>query len=198
VLPEQQPERPSVTVCVWPRPFDWLFDWVAVFDAGAQTLLPLFWLTSPALKKALLPPLVTTGAEVAVWSALFSPVFDCRASWLTSPFDPEQQLEPPATDWVWPRPFDWSFDWVALFEAGAQTLLPLFWLTVSPLPPPHGVHELPQPFPAATFGPLTTTGADLAVWFAVLLPELDWSADCDVSPEWLEQHELPPSATVWL
>ncbi|TMK69288.1 MAG: hypothetical protein E6G50_12810 [Actinobacteria bacterium] len=88
------------------------------------------------------------------------------------------------------------FDCVAEFDAGAYTALPLFWET--PPPPPHGLQALcPQPFATATFGPLTTTGAEYALWSAELLPELDWSADCETSPPCLwQQRPLP--ATVWL
>ena len=76
-------------------------------------------------------------------------------------------------------------------------MFPLFWFTV-PSSPPHREHsEWPHPFAMATFGPLYTTGAEYALWVVELLPEFDWSADCD-APEWFEQHELPPSATVWL
>jgi hypothetical protein len=59
---------------------------------------------------------------------------------------------------------------VAVFEVDALTSLPLFWVVV-PLPP-QGLQELPLAI--ATFGPLSTTGADVAFWLA----EFDPSFDC--------------------
>jgi hypothetical protein len=78
---------------------------------------------------------------------------------------------------------DCVFDWVAVLWFEASTQLPLFWLTF----PPVGAHGLQvsctQPLPTATFGPLTTTGAEKPLWFASLLAEFDWSAVCETSPE---------------
>ena len=53
-----------------------MFDWLALLDVEASTLLPLFWLTSPPFRTATFGPLATTGFEVAYWSAVFSASFD--------------------------------------------------------------------------------------------------------------------------
>jgi hypothetical protein len=72
---------------------------------------------------------------------------------------------------------DWSFVCVAVFVADASRVLPLFCVVV-PLPA-HGEHELP--LASATLGPLTTTGADVAVWLELFEPSIDCVAVCDVS-----------------
>ncbi|TMK69289.1 MAG: hypothetical protein E6G50_12815 [Actinobacteria bacterium] len=63
-----------------------------------------------------------------------------------------------------------------MFVADASTVLPLFCVVV-PLPP-QGEHELP--LASATFGPLTTTGSDVADWLALFEPSFDCVAVCDV------------------
>src|SRR5436305_13122966 len=54
-------------------------------------------------------------------------------------------------------------------------MLPLFWFVVPP--PPQGLHELP--LATAMFGPLTTIGSDVPLWFAVLEPSFDCVAVCE-------------------
>jgi len=68
--------EPRSTVCLWPSEFVCVFDCVAVLWFDASTRLPLFWLTSPPFRKATFLPLVTTGADEADWSALFSDQLD--------------------------------------------------------------------------------------------------------------------------
>src|SRR5436189_235437 len=46
-------QQPSpLTDCDCCATFDWLFVCVAEFDAGAQTVLPLFWSTGPPFQRA--------------------------------------------------------------------------------------------------------------------------------------------------
>ena len=136
-----------------------MFDCVAVLWFEASTQLPLFWLTSPPFRNATFLPLTTTGADDPHWFVVFSARLDWLADWDTSPL-PEPQQPEPVTVWVCPSPFHWLFDCVAVLWFEASTQLPLFWLTS----PPAGAHELQasctQPLPTATFGPLTTSGAE--------------------------------------
>jgi hypothetical protein len=72
---------------------------------------------------------------------------------------------------------DWVLLWSASFVLEASTWLPLFWSTSPPLS-------------TATFGPLTTTGFELADWLALFEPLFDCSAACFVVP--------PAPLTVWV
>jgi hypothetical protein len=64
-----------------------------LFVAGALTVDPLFWFTSPWFATATLgEALTTTGADVAVWFASFEASFDCVAVCSFPPEGCEQQL----------------------------------------------------------------------------------------------------------
>ena len=104
--------------------------WVALFDAGAFTNVPLSCDVSPLFPMATFgDPLITNGSDSAAWRAEFVPVFDWFASCSLPDSDLEQQPPqslPLPTVCVWPRALDWLFFCVAVFDAGAFTNVKLF------------------------------------------------------------------------